>query len=212
MTHDHHELHHQVDPLYQAPDRGAALVIGLFGGLIGAVALRLYENYLESYIMPPDSSGLSHVEPLLGEVLHLTTLDSMSLVGTHYEPGEDASEAAARLMYRQLVNRDVVSVTDVAPSPITPGLLKDVIQWTVPIVLGGVYGGTRTTTASHDLAGGFFYGLRLWLGDTFGLALFGLRAGPTALPVRYHVKRLLRVWVYSFVTTGTTRLLYTLIK
>jgi hypothetical protein len=60
--------------------------------------------------------------------------------------------------------------------------------------------------------GGFFYGIRLWLGETIVAALLGFRPGPTRFSVEQHVGLLTVYWVYTFTTTAVTRLLYRLLS
>lgn len=74
--------------------------------------------------------------------------------------------------------------------------------------MGAIYGATRTTTRTTDIAGGFFYGIRLWLGDTLMSALLGFRPPPAAFTREQHLWRLSAIWVYSFTTTAVTRIVY----
>jgi hypothetical protein len=74
--------------------------------------------------------------------------------------------------------------------------------------MGAAYGSTRTTTRNRDIAGGFFYGIRLWLGDEVMSRLLGLERDPREWPLKRHLVWLTGHWVYSFVTAQVTRVLY----
>lgn len=181
----------------EVPDRRIGLVAGLIGGLVGMAALRVYMREIEPSLLPK----FQEIEARpLGDVLDHHELDNIALIGPHYRPGEASSATAGRVLYQQL--------TGTEPEPATQAALTDLMQWTWGLLAGGAYGGSRTTTAPRDLASGFFYGIRLWMGDTLISALLGLRPSPTILPVSEHIKRLVRCWVFTFITTQATRLLY----
>jgi hypothetical protein len=111
-------------------------------------------------------------------------------------------ETAARLMYDVIVRQEI--------APDEKRSLAGTLDWVYGIVMGAAYGGTRTTTRARDVAGGFFYGIRLWLGQMIGLAWLGLRPGPTRYPLAAHLRLLTSIWVFSFTATFVTRVLYRL--
>jgi hypothetical protein len=173
----------------EVPDRRIGLIAGMIGGVIGMAAMRYYEQHIEPWVLP------------MPPVLEDPGLSTPS-VGDSVQSPASAPEAIGRVMYTNL--------TGVKPLIEAAKALDDLVQWVYGIGAGGAYGATRTTTAPRDLAGGFFYGIRLWLGDTVLLNLF-LRRDLTAISMQDHLKRLLQVWIFSFVTTAVTRLLYLLI-
>lgn len=176
------------------PNRVKAALVGVVGGLVGAYALRLYWRVIAPAVFPPQADPDNH---------DVNPAHSISLAGKHYLTGESAPAAVGRLVYDQVVGE--------APDT----AVREQLETTMPLVMGAaaglLYGGTRTTTRARDIAGGFFYGLRLWQMDTFGAALLGLRPGPKAYSRSQHLWRLAGVWVYSFTTTAVTRVLYRLL-
>jgi len=185
----------------EVPNRHLGLVAGLIGGLGGMVALHYYRQLVEPHMLPAASViALDPAAQPLADVVHTHALDRLSVMGTLNRPGESAADAVVRIAYARVMGE--------SPSPETKSQLSELMQWAAGIAVGGAYGGTRTTTAPRDLAGSFFYGIRLWLGETFGLAFVGLQPGPTAVPTQEHIRRLLQIWVFTFASTAITRLLY----
>jgi hypothetical protein len=174
-------------------NRWKGLTVGLVGGLAGVYAMRYYWQYIAPELFP-DRADWAVNPPLDAEA-------AITLVGQQYEEGETSAEALGRRTYEILVGK--------APkTKEVRGVLGDLTHLGVGLLAGGLYGGTRTRTYPRDVAGGFFYGIRLWLGDMVLPALMGLRAEPTAFSFRQHLWRLSGIWVYSFVTTAVTRILY----
>jgi hypothetical protein len=177
------------------PVRWKGALVGAVGGLVGVYALRLYWRHIAPAVFPPEANP-AHPD--------INPAHSIALAGRAYRMGESAPAAVARIGYERLTGETPDADTRRQLDETTPALLG--------VMMGLTYGGTRTTTRARDLAGGFFYGLRLWLGDTIGVALLGLRPGPAAYSRAQHLWRLVGFWVYSFTTTAVTRLLYRLIE
>jgi hypothetical protein len=161
------------------------------GGLVGAIAMRYYERSIAPQIFPgvTDPPENAEIAPPLAK---------------QYRNGETASAAWGRILFKFLMGHEPVFGE-------TKTQLGTFVQLAYGMAMGAAYGGTRTTTRWRDLASGFFYGIRLWLGETLGLSLFGLRADPRSFSPRQHLWRLSRQWVYSFTTTAVTRILYRLV-
>jgi len=178
------------------PNRWKGLVLGVVGGLIGAYAMQRYKNDLLPKLFP-DVADPAKASP------SSDPLEQRSPLGSLYQPGETAYQAAGRVAYQLLRGN--------APrEPRERQRLGDLAHWAVGLLLGVSYGATRTSTLPRDIAGGFFYGIRIWLGDEIVLPLVGLRAGPTRFSLRQHFALLTSYWVYSFITANATRLLYRL--
>ncbi len=110
-----------------------------------------------------------------------------------------ASEVSVPMAYTLL--------TETIPSAEEQHRLEAGARWGTGVLMGLVYGATRTSTLPRDFAGGFFYGIRLWIGDEI---IYRLTEGAEASDRRPHVALLTGYWVYSFVTANSTRLLYRL--
>lgn len=176
------------------PNRAKAALVGIVGGLAGAYTMRFYWRAIAPAIFPPEANPANH---------DVNPAHSISLFGKHHQLNESAPAAFGRIVYDQLVGEtpdDAAREQFVASIPVLLG-----------IIAGILYGGTRTTTRARDIAGGFFYGIRLWFNDTMGTALLGLRPGPGAYSREQHTWRLVGFWVYSFTTTAITRILYRLV-
>ncbi len=188
------ELKARIFPDEGQPHRAKAALVGIIGGLAGAYALRLYWRVIAPAVFPPQADPDNH---------DVNPAHSISLTGKHYLTGESAPAAVGRLVYDQVVGE--------APDMAAREQLENTMPLVLGVIAGVLYGGTRTTTRSYDIAGGLFYGLRLWQMDTIGAALLGLRPGPKAYSRWQHLWRLVGMWVYSFTTTAVTRVLYRLI-
>jgi hypothetical protein len=178
------------------PDHAVGLICGIVGGLAGAYAMHLYWKRVAPKLFPLDAQPV--------ETPGTNTLPSPSPLGQQYRPGETATMAAGRIAYQQLTGYEPRDLE-------TRRLLSDLVYWGWGVAMGAAYGGTRNTTRWRDLAGGFFYGFRLFLGDLLMPPLAGLRADPRYFSPKQHLWRLSAIWVYSFTTTAVTRALYRLV-
>lgn len=188
------ELQDLVFPDEGQPNRVKAALAGVLGGLAGALALRLYSRHIAPAVFPYQADPAYH---------DINPAHSIALAGRHYQTGESAPAALGRLGYDQIVGE--------APDATAREQLEAWMPVVLGVVAGVMYGGTRTTTRARDLAGGFFFGIRLWLMDSIGAALLGLRPGPRAYSRQQHGWRLVGFWVYSFTTTAVTRILYRMV-
>ena len=177
------------------PDRRIGLAAGIIGGVVGLYALRIYWQEIAPLLFPPDAHPDSP---------YLNPADPVALVGQQYQEGESSTEAVGRVAYELLSGQVVTSAAE--RSALADKVL---LAWTV--TSGAAYGATRTTTHIRDFASGVFYGIRLWLGDTWISALLGFRPAPAAFTPRQHLWRLSAIWVYSFTTTAITRIVYRLL-
>lgn len=180
------------------PDRRIGLIVGIFGGLIGAYAMRRYTHDVLPRLFP-------HANDPAQPALKPDPLEQRALFGQLYQSGETVHSTSGRVAYTYLTKQTPQSSE-------TRNLLGDLAQWGFGLLAGVAYGATRTSTLPRDIAGGFFYGIRLWLADELLAPLFGLRAGPTRFTANQHVALLTTYWVYTFVTANVTRWLYLLVS
>lgn len=177
------------------PNRSRGLVIGIVGGLIGeAVALVYRREVLHSFL--PETNSLPSGEP------EQDFIEKRALMPI-YQPGETLNETLGRIGY-EIQNEHPPVGAEKTHAANVAALVQGAL-------FGAMYGATRTTTRPRDFAAGFFYGVRLWAGETFFAPLLGLRPGPSRLRVETLIGTL-TIWiVYSFVTTNVTRLIYWLL-
>lgn len=179
-------------------DRRKGFVAGVAGGIVGVIALQLYWRYLPKGAF----EQVPHADEPVAFADKLPEIEP--LFGQRHMPGEAATATAGRILYR--------AVTGHAPrSAAERRQLRALVLWGWGMVMGAAYGSTRTTTRGRDIAGGFFYGLRLWIGDAVLARLLGLERDPREWPLRRHLVWLTGHWVYSFVTANVTRVLYRLL-
>lgn len=181
------------------PNRWKGLAVGIVGGIVGTVAQRYYEqNVAPRYfpaVRPPARENRTTPDPV----------EQRAYFAPQYEPDETLTQTVTRAAYT-LFHRRVPRYAE------TRQLGEDVAEFAIGMFIGAMYGGTRTTTRARDIAGGFFFGIRLWLGEVVGAPLLGFTPGPTRFSPEQHAHLLTRWWVYSFVTTNVTRVLYRLIS
>lgn len=180
-------------------NRWKGLAMGIIGGLVGVVAMRYYLRQLaptwfaEAPAAEPDTldrliERLPDVEPRAGRL---------------YRDGESPEAAGGRLIYAQLSGKDPHYKE-------TRKVIEEVTLLVWGVLMGIAYGYTRTTTRGRDIAGGFFYGIRLYVGWRYLLAWLGLAESPKKISRHQHFIGLSGMWVYSFITTNVTRILYRL--
>ncbi len=176
------------------PDRRKGLVMGIVGGLAGAYMMRRYMRDVMPQLFP-DANAPAR---LAGQT---DPLEKRAPFGQLYEDGESVYEAGGRVAYKLATGKTPQDQDE-------RHQLGDLAQVGIGLFAGVMYGATRTSTLPRDIAGGFFYGIRLWLGDELFMPLLGFRAGPTRFNRRQHFALLTSYWIYSFVTANVTRLLY----
>lgn len=181
------------------PNRWKGLAVGIVGGFAGAVVRHYYEHQIAPRyfppLMPPARIDENTPDPI----------EDRAYFTPKYRADELPGEAAARMGYKLLNGHE-------PREPETMTLAVNIVEVAQGIAAGAGYGATRTTTRARDIAGGFFYGIRLWLGETIVAALLGFRPGPTRYSFAQHIRLLTAYWVYTFTTTTVTRLLYRLLS
>jgi hypothetical protein len=181
---------------HHEPNRWKGFVLGAAGSVLGFTAMRFYRQAV---------TALTGKDPLI-ETTHSKSgaLDSISLVGQHHKEGEPSTAAAGRILYRL--------TTGYTPqSPETRALLSHLAHWSYGMLISGVYGAMRGTTAIPDLRGGFAFGTALWIIDELGTPLLGLAKGPTAYSLRRHVHGWGIHLVYGMANSTTTQVLHRLV-
>ncbi len=174
----------------QIRERWKGLFVGALGGLAGWYAMRFYWHNIAPLLFPyePGREDIPNVNP-------------PSPFGRQFNRDETASMALGRIIYTEMTDKEPLARE-------TRTLLGELVHLGVGVATGAFYGTTRRVRRPVDFIGGLFFGVWLWLADTFGTAFLGLRAGPEAFSTQQHVWRLTGHWVYSFTTASVTRILY----
>lgn len=98
--------------------------------------------------------------------------------------------------------------TAAAAKAISPGCSVAVLQCSVGVALGAVYGLLAETFPAITAGQGTVYGAGAWLaGDEIAAPLMGLAQGPAVKSVSGHVNALTSHLVYAFVTDATRKLI-----
>jgi hypothetical protein len=176
-------------------DRRKAMVMGLIGGAVGVIAMRTYWQMLTPYAF----HRVNNYWQALDVAEKLPAVNPVR--GGEFRPAEASTAAVGRAVYERVTGHEPESELDETR-------LRDAVLMAWGLAAGALYGYTRTTTRGRDIAGGFFYGIRLWFGDEILVRLLGLRADPRLWSRRQHLVWLTGHWVYSFITTNLTRVLY----
>ena len=177
----------QPEATHVAVRDGRVLAVGDLERMLSVGRFTLDDRYADQVLMPGLVEGHSHL--MAGGLWMFTFVGyhaRTSPDGKVWEGCRDFDEVIARLIE---VER---GMTDPKAALLAWGMAA-----------GALYGATRTTTRWRDVAGGFFYGLRLFAGDTFGMALLGLRPDPKQISTREHVSWLLGHWVFSFTAASS---------
>lgn len=182
-----------------SPNRWKGLAVGIVGGFAGAIVRHYYEHHIAPQYFPPlaPPARLDNDTP--------DPVEARAYFAPQYRADETSTQAAARIGYAFLNGKEPREAETMA-------LAVTIAELAQGIAAGASYGATRTTTRARDIAGGFFYGIRLWLGETIMPVLFGFRPGPTRFSPAQHARLLTAYWVYTFTTTAVTRLLYRLLS
>lgn len=180
--------------------RSKGFLTGMIGGAAGLLAMRYYWQRVAPEIehqYGPDTGGAdTSVYP------KFLSLDRpYAFGGRRYRDGETETAAFGRLLYASLTGRE-------PDAGETKELLSTLVHWGYGLLQGGLYGMRRRKALPVDLGGGLNNAVRLWLlGDEVMVPMFGLRAGPTAVPPVQHVNRLGAHLFYGWATAVTTKLL-----
>lgn len=180
-------------------NRWKGLAVGLVGGIVGVLSMRHYRRELAPrWFAESPRTGEEH--DLIDEfVSQLPEIEPQW--GRQYRDGETPEAAAGRILYTRIYGEEPASAE-------TRALLQDVVLLGWGALVGMAYGFTRTTTRARDIAGGFFFGLRLFLGWSLLYPWLGLREQPRTTSRYVYFISLTAHWVYSFITANVTRLLY----
>lgn len=170
------------------------------------------QELVDSYMQQNDGIPNRRISLLAGLIGGVVGIAAARYYWLHITPilfpetplaDEPPTRAVAQKLYEQ--------VSGQPPTEATIAQFANGLQWLYGIGAGGAYGGSRTSTRWRDIAGGFWYGIRLWLADEVFTPILGLRPWPTQLPLIYHVKRLTAYHVYTFTMSAVTRVLYRLL-
>lgn len=185
----------------QRPDPWKGLVIGALGGAAGTLLMGYYFQALAA-LQRGDSGGDDDEQ----EAEAHGPLDSVTLIGVHYQAGEGSTEALGRIVYQTLAGS--------APeSRETKTLLSELVHWSFGTAMGALYGAARGgRAAAVDVPGGALFGASVWLfaSETM-IPLLGLAPGPTAQPAARHAQEFGAHIVYGIAAAATTQGLYRLL-
>lgn len=120
----------------------------------------------------------------------------MSMIGTHHQPDESATDAVARIGYEMIARRPPTQKA------------KRAMSWAVHIgyglKLGALYGALRGETR-HPLRDGLVFAFASWLVvDELATALFGLADKPTVYTIASHAQALAQHVGYGLALAETT--------
>ncbi|MEO7908080.1 MAG: DUF1440 domain-containing protein [Roseiflexaceae bacterium] len=186
-----------IQGLRQRPfNRWRGLVLGSVGGAAGTLIMGLYFKAIKrltSDAEQPSSQPATH-----NTGVH--ALDDISLIGKHYQAGEDSTIVIGRIAYQTLVG--------VAPkSQETKALLGQAVHWSFGVSMGALYGILRDTPDWPDLGGGLIFGASVWLfASELMLPLLGVAPGPTKSPVQKHAQEFGAHLLYGAVVAAVAQL------
>jgi hypothetical protein len=186
-------------PDIHPPYRGKAAVIGIFGGLFGAWAMHYWMTAVAPRLFAAPEDRADAPNPALTP----DPVESTSPLPRLYRGGETAFDTAARVFYR--------TATGLEPMPEKAEAARGLLHYAYFAFIGAAYGGSRTARRPRDIAGGFFFGLRLFAAETLAGAWLGFRPGPTRFTLGQHFRRLAAYWAFTFTSTQFTRLVYWLL-
>lgn len=188
------------------PDRDRALALGMIGGLIGAIIAYWFDREYLDKVLP------SLKTPLAAPLHSPDPIEDFSPFPRQYRPDEDAVDTEGRLTYGAMERMSrYLDARGMPPLADTRDELEQWVSIGYGILWGAAYGGSRNTTRARDIAGAFFYGIRLWLFDVTVRPFIGTRPGPTKYTLAQHVRLMLRLWAYTLPMTGITRGLYRIV-
>jgi hypothetical protein len=163
------------------------LIAGVLGGAAGLLAMELVRR-----VTSPLVEKWARAMPA-----HPPHRRSMSVIGTHHEGNESATDAIGRIAYEKLTGH-----TPTAQA-------KRAASWAVHLgyglELGALYGLLRGETR-HPARDGLAVAFASWLlVDELANSLLGLADKPTAYPIASHVQALVMHVGYGLALAATTR-------
>ena len=163
------------------------LISGVIGGAAGLLAMELVRR-----TSAPLVEKWARAMPA-----HPPHRRSMSVIGTHREADESATDAMGRIAYEKVVGR--------APT----AKAKRAASWAVHLgyglELGALYGVLRAES-SHPVRDGLAFAFASWLVvDELANSLLGLADKPTAYPIASHAQALAMHLGYGLALASTTR-------
>lgn len=180
-------------------NRWKGLAVGIVGGLVGVVAMRYYLRQLApNWFAESPSAAPDEIDRLIERLP-----DVQPLWGRQYRDGESPEAAAGRIIHTYLAGKDPHYKE-------TRKVIEEVMLLAWGALMGTAYGFTRTTTRGRDMAGGFFFGIRLYIGWRYLYAWLGLGEQPKRIARHQHFIGLTGMWVFSFMATSVARRLYRL--
>lgn len=176
-------------------NRWKALVCGVFGAVVGLLAMRYYWQSVAPLLR---EQGEGEEESVYPSELRL---DDISLFGKQYREDESSTAALGRMVYSRLTGSEPQS--DEAKA-----ILSYLVHWGYGLSQGAVYGVRYARVGFPDLSGGIGHGVLLWAaGDELAVPLLGLQSGPTAVSPLQHANRLGAHLFYGVATAAATQLL-----
>jgi hypothetical protein len=163
------------------------LIAGALGGAAGLLAMELVRRATSPLV-----EKWAHAAPA-----HPPGKRSMSVIGTHHEAGESATDAAGRIAYEKVTGR--------YPSRGAKRAMSWAFHIGYGLELGALYGLLRART-SHPARDGLAFAFASWLlVDELANSLLGLADKPTAYPIASHAQSLAMHAGYGLALASTAR-------
>jgi hypothetical protein len=179
---------------WRKPNRWKGLLLGSIGGAIGTLAMSLYFKALSPFVdmdatTDDQDDSRSHA------------LDSIALLGQHYQEDEGSTAAVGRLAYQTIAGAPPKAEE-------TRTMLSELVHWSFGMQMGALYGAIRGPADMPDIAGGLGFGVGVWLlASELAVPLLGFAPGPTKFPLAHHANELGAHMVYGVTTAATTQAL-----
>jgi hypothetical protein len=170
-------------------ERWKKFSLGVIGGLAGLAAMEVAQWLTRPFVKKPKPRGTNV----------FASERTISPLGTHHEPDEDATNALARIGYEKIAGQP--------PSPAVKRALALAIHIGYGLAWAGVVG-LALVRPRHTVGAGALFGATLWLGgDEIAAPLLGLSDKPTAYHPTQHLQSLIAHLGYGIATVSSTKLL-----
>jgi len=176
------------------PNRWKGLLLGLVGGAVGTLAMNFYFKAMAPFV---DMDAT--VDDQNGSQSH--ALDSIAVLGQHYQEGEGSTAAVGRVAYQTIAGASPKTEE-------TRTMLSELVHWGFGMQMGALYGAIRGPTDMPDIVGGLGFGVSVWfLASELAVPVLGFAPGPTKFPLAHHANEFGAHIVYGLTTAATTQVL-----
>jgi len=179
---------------WHKPNRWKGLLLGLVGGAVGTLAMNFYFKAMAPFV---DMDAT--VDDQNGSQSH--ALDSIAVLGQHYQEGEGSTAAVGRVAYQTIAGASPKTEE-------TRTMLSELVHWGFGMQMGALYGAIRGPTDMPDIVGGLGFGVSVWfLASELAVPVLGFAPGPTKFPLAHHANEFGAHIVYGLTTAATTQVL-----